>query len=79
NGHGKTPLWLVGVGDRTAYLIDAQAEVASNTAKPTKTQKAKSAAGRKPKAAKGTARQKRAGKRETASQAEEPATPLVDF
>jgi DNA-binding protein H-NS len=70
NGHGKTPLWLVGVSDRSAYLIDAQAGAASagNAVKP---QKAKPAAGRKPKAAKGTIR--RGVKRETAPKADESA------
>jgi DNA-binding protein H-NS len=77
NGHGKTPLWLVGISDRSAYLIDAQADAASAinvAAKPQeKVQKAKPAAGRKPKAAKGTVR--RGAKRETAPKAEEPAIP----
>jgi DNA-binding protein H-NS len=79
NGHGKTPLWLVGIVDRTAYLIEAQAEAASNAAKPQKTaQKAKPAVGRKPGAAKGTAKPKRAAKRETAPKAVEPAVPDAD-
>ena len=71
NGHGKTPLWLVGVVDRTAYLIDAPAE--SNIAKPQKAaQRARPGAGRKAGAAKGTEKQKRAAKRETAPKAAEP-------
>jgi DNA-binding protein H-NS len=70
NGHGKTPLWLAGVSDRTAFLIEAQAEAASDMAKPKGAGKAKGAVGRKPKAPKGTAKQKRAGKREMALQAE---------
>jgi DNA-binding protein H-NS len=70
NGHGKTPFWLVNVSDRTAFLIDAQAESTSDMdmAKPKETQKIKGVVGRKPKAPKGTAKQKRAGKRNMASQ-----------
>jgi DNA-binding protein H-NS len=76
NGHGKTPLWLGGVSDRTAYLIDAQAEAVSDAVKPKKNaQKAKSAPGRKPGAAKGTA--KRAGRPKAAPQAEESADPVT--
>jgi DNA-binding protein H-NS len=76
NGHGKTPLWLKDVSDRTAYLINAQAESASNTAKPKGTQKPKPAVGKKPKAAKVTVgKQKRAGKRETAPRTEESDVP----
>lgn len=70
NGHGKTPLWLVGVSDRTAYLIDAPADAASTTAKP---QKARAAAGRKAGTAKGAAKPKRAARRETAPKAAESA------
>ncbi|MDR1934046.1 MAG: H-NS histone family protein [Candidatus Accumulibacter sp.] len=36
NGHGKTPLWLVGIGDRSKFLIAAQAEAASDAPKPRK-------------------------------------------
>jgi DNA-binding protein H-NS len=71
NGHGKTPLWLVGVDDRTAYLIDAQAEAASNPVKPAKSAQKAKPAGRKPKAAQGSA--KRIGRPKAASKAEESA------
>jgi DNA-binding protein H-NS len=68
NGHGKTPLWLVGVGDRTAYLIDAQAEIASDVVMPKKRGPKAKSAGRKPGPAKGTA--KRPGRPKAAPKAE---------
>jgi DNA-binding protein H-NS len=70
NGHGKTPLWLVGVGDRTAYLIDAQAEIASDVAMPKKRGPKAKSAGRKP-GPKGTA--KRPGRPKAAPKAAESA------
>jgi DNA-binding protein H-NS len=61
-GRGKPPLWIVGVKDRTPFLIDARQPSAEAPARSTRAAKATQAAGKR--SARGATGRKRAGRME---------------
>jgi DNA-binding protein H-NS len=67
-GRGKPPLWIVGVKDRTPFLIDARQVSAESPARSNRTSKATKAAGTR--SARGATGRKRAGRTAAAAPAD---------
>jgi DNA-binding protein H-NS len=67
-GRGKPPLWIVGVKDRTPFLIDARQASAEAPARNSRAPKATKAAGKR--SARGAAGRKRAGRTAAAAPAD---------